>query len=229
MDGRADFSEDCRLSPQVCLVPAAQDTMGLVWSFYVLGWTYYARGDLGRGDEQMRSALATNQAFGNPTATAHIQFGLAYGAFLAANPEAQRAHLIDALTAVRDDGGLLDMTDWLGAGAVLAATEGRYDSALRIVGGAGALRRRHGSRLPKQLGARTMAAFEPISATVDEKRAAELIAEGEHMDWNELIAVALTPPPHSASSPTSDRSSVPTRHSHQQTRPSLLDRPGGPP
>jgi predicted ATPase/DNA-binding SARP family transcriptional activator len=178
----------------VALCRAADDTIGVTWALFVLGWAHYAEGDLDRGDEHMRAALAANQAVGNPTATAHALFGLQYGAMLAGDPVAQRAHLIGALDAVQHDDGYLDMTDWLWSSAILAATEGRYDAAMRLVGGAEAQNQRRGSRYPQQLADRVLAAFGPVSDHIPPDQVGELTAQGKHMDWDQLLAEALAEP-----------------------------------
>jgi non-specific serine/threonine protein kinase len=174
---------------------SVDDEIGLIWSHYTLGWAHYVLGDVASGDEQMWAALAANHRIRHPTATANARFGLHYGAFLAGDTAGQRAHLSGALAAAREPGAFLDQSEWLWCGAVLAAVEGRFASALRVVGGATALSRRHGSRQPEQIVAPMLAPFEATATEVSADDAARLHAEGGHMSWEELVAEVLGEPP----------------------------------
>jgi DNA-binding CsgD family transcriptional regulator len=90
------------------------------------------------------------------------------------------------------------------ASAALAADEGRYVGALRLVGGAEALSRRTGSEINEQfmspLQPRLDRAFEVVGSV-----AARLVAEGSRMSLDELMAEAVAEPAAPERDPLSPR------------------------
>lgn len=170
------------------------DELHTARALVALAWTRYADGDAHGGDEDMRAALAANRSFGNPSAAAYANFGLAYGAALAGEATTQRHHLAATLAAI-NDGGIVDRADWLRMAGVLAAREGRFNSALRLHGGAETFgRNRGGSMTPSQLRAPLVPLFEPVLRAVTPKQADRLVAHGRHMHWDELTAEAFLEP-----------------------------------
>jgi predicted ATPase/DNA-binding CsgD family transcriptional regulator len=161
----------------------------------ILGWASYADGDVATGDAHMKASLDANRAAGNPTADAHALWGLTYGAFLADDPVAQRKHALAALAAVRQAGGYFEGSDWVAMGAILAAQERRWHSALRLAGAMYALRKRDGSQAPPQMTERTHALFERVVVAVGgQAAAAELVAEGSQMTMDAVVAEMVAEP-----------------------------------
>jgi predicted ATPase/DNA-binding CsgD family transcriptional regulator len=171
------------------------DQLGVATALVCRAWTRYAHGDADAGDEDMRAALEANREFGNATVTAYGHFGLSFGAALRQDTKAVRPHLAATLTAI-EDGGVVERSDWLSLGAILAELEGRYHSAVRVLGGMDAwARRRGGSQPPRQLVALFEALAEWLSQHVTQILAVELWKQGREMHWDDLVAEALEPRP----------------------------------
>jgi predicted ATPase/DNA-binding CsgD family transcriptional regulator len=170
------------------------DGVGTAGALISRAWARYAQGDVDGGNDDMRAALAANEPFANATVTAYGHFGLNYGAALVGDTEVQRPHLAAARAAI-DDGGVVERSDWLALGAVLAAHEGRAHSAVRLLGGMDTWgRRRGGSKMPAQLGALFTPVIERLFLQVGSPLGGRLWARGRAMQWAELVAEALAPP-----------------------------------
>jgi DNA-binding CsgD family transcriptional regulator/tetratricopeptide (TPR) repeat protein len=171
------------------------DRLGVAAALTCRAWTRYGRSDADAGDEDMRAALDANRGFGNATVTAYGHLGLSFGAGLREDGDTMRPHLAAALAAM-DGGGVVERSDWLSLGSVLAALEGRYHSVLRLLGGMDAWeRRRGGSKTPQHLAVPFDALAERVSRQVTETLAVELWGEGRKMGWDDLVAEALAPRP----------------------------------
>jgi DNA-binding CsgD family transcriptional regulator len=136
-----------------------------------------------------------------------------FGATRTGDVTRQRAHLVAALTAMRQEGGVVGEPDWLWAGTGLAIAEGRVEAALRLVGGAEALRQRGGARLPDHFippldevvdhAGRTIGQFipsvddlvDPAGRTMRPGMVARLKAEGARMTLDQLMDEAVAEPP----------------------------------
>jgi DNA-binding CsgD family transcriptional regulator len=171
-----------------------RDRVGLLWSLIVRGWARYMERDVGGGDDDMRAALRANRRVGNHTAAAQGHLGVAYGAFLAGDTAAQRAHLVDARAEMRRAGGCVEEADWLGCAGALAAREGRVHAALRVTGGAVAFARRAGSRFPARIAAPVEELALQLVDAVGGPVAERLLADGETATLDELAADALGGP-----------------------------------
>jgi predicted ATPase/DNA-binding CsgD family transcriptional regulator len=182
---------------------ACQDQVGVAASLTSRAWPRYAVGDANGGDDDMRAALAVNRRVGNPTVTAFGHLGLNYGAALRGDTDEQRFHLAAARVAI-DDGGVVERLDWLGMSAVLAAHEGRYHAALRLLGGAEACeQQRGGTKTPATLTVPFQPLFEQVVKEVTGTLFGQLWDQGRRMSWDELVAEALALQP--------DRSRLTTR------------------
>lgn len=170
------------------------DEQGLAWALIYLGWARYVHGEVARGDAHMREALAVNQAAGSVAARVNAHIGLAYGAVVAEDLRAERAHVVDALTALREVGGVVEEPDWLWASCALAAGEGRIRSAYRLAGAAEALGRRGGSLLNEQFEAPIERLLERAGHRLGRAEADRLKAEGARMALPALLAEALAEP-----------------------------------
>jgi predicted ATPase len=166
---------------------------GLIWVLTTFGWVRYVEGRVPEGYALMERALLANVAVGNPSAAAAIHLGLAYGSFLRADPVRHRRHLLEALTAT-EAGGCLELADWLGVGAALAATEGRHRSALRLLGGSRTHARNSDSRIPEPIQRPVADLFLDVIGEVGPERADELIADGEQLPLAVLTAEVLAGP-----------------------------------
>lgn len=185
----ADATALCEQS--VAVFRARDDDVGLLWSWMVLGWARYMEHDVARGDEAMQAALTANRSLANHTAAAQGLFGLAYGAFLAEDTPAQRAHLLAALDEMRQAGGCVDESDWLGCAGALAAREGRLHAALRVIGGSLAFRLRTGSQFPARIAAPIEELVVEVIDAVGAPVAERLLAEGGRMTLDDLVGDAM--------------------------------------
>ena len=175
----------------VAVFRARGDRASIPWSLTLLGWARYMGRDVGRGDEVVREALRAARAVGNHTAAAQALFGLAYGAFLAEDTPAQRRHLAAALDEMRQAGGCVDVSDWLGCAGALAAREGRRHAALRVIGGALASRTQKGSRFPAEIAKPIEDLVVDVVGAVGSPVAERLLAEGGRLSLDELVGHAL--------------------------------------
>lgn len=195
----ADHAEDA-----LDIYRVESDGLHVARALIALAWTAYANGDVERGHDGMRAALVANQRFGNPSAIAYANFGLAYGAAWTEDFESQRTHLAEALAGI-DAGGIVERADWLGLAALLAVGEDRYHAGLRLIGASWAYgRHRGGSTRPEQLGAPLEGRFDPVLQAVSPTLCKRLIERGEQMSWEELTADALVDPG-SAATPLTQR------------------------
>jgi predicted ATPase/DNA-binding CsgD family transcriptional regulator len=160
------------------------------WALIYLGWAHYIAGEVGDGDREVRAALEVDHLIDPAMATRTVHFGLQFGAFLAGDPAAQRAHLRAALGTMTQ--GVQEQVDWLAACATLAAVEGRPHTAMRLLGGANARTVRRGSQYPEQVLVPVMKVLEAASASIGGKLTDRLVALGEKMSWPELVALAMT-------------------------------------
>jgi predicted ATPase len=166
---------------------------GLVWVQTTFGWVRYVEGRLAEGYALMERSLEANVAVGNPSAAAAAHLGMAYGAFLRGDPGQHRRHLREALAAT-GTGGCLEVADWLGLGAALAATEGRHRSALRLLGGSRTHARNSDSRIPEPIQRPVADVLLDVVGEVGADRADALIGDGEQLPLPVLTAEVLAGP-----------------------------------
>jgi DNA-binding CsgD family transcriptional regulator/tetratricopeptide (TPR) repeat protein len=178
----------------IALFRSHGDERGAALALIQLGWARYFAGDVDVGDGCMREAVSSSRRLGFGPGVALGLQGLTHGAQLLGDATSARGHLVDALAAVREAGMSGGEPSWLWAGAVLAADEGRFDAALRLVGGAEAMGRIRGSGLEREV-------FRPLRPRLDrafdavEPRAARrLVAEGSKMTVEALVAEAVAGP-----------------------------------
>jgi predicted ATPase/DNA-binding CsgD family transcriptional regulator len=198
----ASAAELCQQS--IATFRARGENGDLAHALVELGWARYLTDDIDSGERHMREALSISRALGDDPAIALSLHGLAYGAQVAGDLASTRRYLVDAHAAVRDAGMTGSAPGWLWASAILAADEGRYESAMRLVGGAETLSRRRGSgfddTLKRPLQPRLDRAAETIGAA-----AGPLVAEGARMTWDDLIAEAIAQPGAVTNDPLSQR------------------------
>jgi hypothetical protein len=82
----------------------------------------------------------------------------------------------------------------LSIGGALAAREGRYSSALRLLGGSRARARNSDSQVPEPFGQPVRGLFRHAANQVGRADAKQLIEDGKQMSWDVLAAEALTEP-----------------------------------
>ena len=125
--------------------------------------------------------------------TVNALIGLAHDAATSGDHAAQRQYLTHTLSVLEKVGGDVEEITWLWIAAALAAVEGRFDSAMRLVGGAGGQSRRHGGQ-----NKRFLTSVEPFveraREAVGPTAADRLRAEGSEMCWDELAREALAEP-----------------------------------
>jgi predicted ATPase len=188
---------------------------GLIWALTTLGWVRCVEGRPEEGYALMQRALEANLVADNPTAAALAHLGMAYGACLSDQPARQRQHLAEALAATRADGNL-ELADWLGVGAGLAAREGRHRTALRLAGGSLAHGRHTESRMPEPMLRPLLGLIVEVIADVGPEQAAQLIEDGRQTPWDVLVADTFAPPgpaprPDEAPAPVPARPEPPRR------------------
>jgi predicted ATPase/DNA-binding CsgD family transcriptional regulator len=168
----------------------ARAELGIAIARITLAWTRYFDDSATGGDEHMRAALEANERFGNACVDAYAHLGLQYGRLLNRDVGARSVHLEAALDAI-ERGGIVERSDWLGMAACVAVVQGRFHSALRLSGGAETWGRRRQARPPMPPGSPVAALiaqpFEEVSTAI----AIDLLAQGERMAWDELIAEAV--------------------------------------
>jgi predicted ATPase/DNA-binding CsgD family transcriptional regulator len=162
-----------------------------------LAWAHYTVGDAATGDQHMQAILEDDRQDPSMQLRSQVHFGLQHGAFLAGDPAGQRHHLAAALRA-HAKGGSLHLYAWLACAGMLAVTEGRHASALRLFGGSTAPRW-GGTRSTTAPDQRVMELYFRARDEVGPARAKDLLVEGRELDWDELVAEAL--PESSADAP----------------------------
>lgn len=192
-EGDADAAVRC-CHESLALCRSVGDESYRAVALTALGWAHYIQGDISGGNAHEWAAAEASRAAGTPAMIAVAHISLHYGAFLAGDAVAQRTHIVQALTAMEQAGGFYEELDWLVSGAVLASVERRADASLRLLGGAGARRRRLGNRVPAQIAKATWPVFDWIFQQTDLDRAEQLQTEGTQMSWDELVVEALTEP-----------------------------------
>jgi predicted ATPase/DNA-binding CsgD family transcriptional regulator len=178
----------------IALFRSHGDERGAALALIQLGWARYFAGDVGVGDGSMRDAVSSSRRLGFAPGIALGLQGLTHGAQLLGDAASARSHLVDALAAVRDAGMTGGEPSWLWAGAVLAADEGRFDAALRLVGGAEAMGRVRGSGLEREVFRPLRPRLDRVFDAVDPGTARRLVAEGSKMSVEALVAEAVAEP-----------------------------------
>jgi predicted ATPase/DNA-binding CsgD family transcriptional regulator len=192
-DGDTDAAAD--LAAQgVALSRAHDDQRELTQALVAAAWAAYLGGDAATGDDHMRDALTTSREHGFEAGTALALQGLTYGAQLRGDVAAARRHLVDHVAVVRRTGMDRGELSWIWAGAVLAADEGRYETALRLLGAAEAQSRRRGTELETRVLPPLRPRLDRAAAALREGAADRLAAEGSRMSTDALMAEACAEP-----------------------------------
>jgi predicted ATPase/DNA-binding CsgD family transcriptional regulator len=178
----------------IALFRSHGDERGAALALIQLGWARYFAGDVDIGDGSMREAVSSSRRLGFGPGIALGLQGLTHGAQLRGDATSARAHFVDALAAVRDAGMSGGEPSWLWAGAVLAADEGRFDAALRLVGGAEAMGRIRGSGLEREVFRPLRPRLDRAFDAVEPGAARRLVAEGPKMSLEALVAEAVAEP-----------------------------------
>jgi DNA-binding CsgD family transcriptional regulator len=172
------------------------DRRGLALGQIAVGWARYLRGDVAEGNDRMGDALSISREleFG-PGAVFGLQ-GLTSGALLAGDTATARRHLVDQLAAIRETGTARSELGWQWSGAVLAADEGRFAAALRLMGAAEAHGRTRGSQLEQRLPwlTRLQPRLDRAAEALGSVESDRLVAAGARMTVGELMDEACAEP-----------------------------------
>jgi DNA-binding CsgD family transcriptional regulator len=172
----------------------AGDRLGEASVLVHLGWAQYIAGDLDAGKEQMALALSIARAIGYEPVAANSLHGLAYGAQVSGDLATARRRLVESLAALRRAGMVGGEPSWLWATAALAAEEGRFESAARLVGGAEGLSQRSGSEITEWFMSPLQPQLDRAFAELGTEASARLVAEGSRMSLEALMMHAVEDP-----------------------------------
>ncbi len=172
----------------------AGDERGVASVLVHLGWAEYIAGDIDAGNEQMGDALSIAHAIGYEPVAANSLHGLAYGAQVSGDLVTARRRLVESLAALRRAGMVGGEPSWLWASAALAAEEGRFECAARLVGGAEGLSQRSGSEINEWFMSPLRPQLDRAFAELGTEVSARLVAEGSRMSLEALMAVAVRDP-----------------------------------
>jgi DNA-binding CsgD family transcriptional regulator len=170
-----------------------------------LGWAQYIAGDTDAGNELMGDALTIARAIGYEPVAANSLHGLAYGAQVSGDLAHARQRLVESLGALRRAGMVGGEPSWLWASAALAAEEGRFESAARLVGGAEGLSQRSGSEINEWFMAPLQPRLDRAFTELGTELSARLVAEGSRMSLDALMAEAVEDPAAEDADPLSRR------------------------
>ncbi|MFD6176006.1 MULTISPECIES: ATP-binding protein [unclassified Isoptericola] len=188
----------------VALFRALGDRQAEAWSDTVLGLARFVAGDVDGGAEADADALRVLESCGPvPAVSRRTHMGLTYAADRRHDVAGHRRHLAATIADLRLMGALDGDTEWMWSAATLAQREGRPAATLRVAGAARA-RGRHGSLLPPVAATVAREALEAAQARVGQREADRLLAAGEELPVEDVVAEALAEPPVPAS-PLSDR------------------------
>jgi DNA-binding CsgD family transcriptional regulator len=190
---------DCALATELATQSAAicrahHDHRGLASALIVLGLASYRDDDPAGGDARMWEALAVGGAVPGTAVTAHTSFYLAYGASRAGDGDTARLHLGRGIAALRAAGAVADEPDWLWAGALVAASEGRARPALRLAGAADALGRRRTGHLRRHAAAALAPWLDGARRELGPATVERLTAEGARLPAEVLMSEMLAEP-----------------------------------
>jgi predicted ATPase/DNA-binding CsgD family transcriptional regulator len=204
---QGDLDEAGRLCEEsVSLFRSHGDRYGLGLALAFLGMTLQLAGDTGRADGYMREALDLNRDNGSITGSLYSLGSMCFGAIAAGDIVSLRAHTTEVVDLLRKLGGRYEDPGWLWWAAVaLASGEGRYRSALRLAGAAGAVARRDGLHLHEQLRRQVQPWLDRAQAEVGPAKAEQLTAEGSRLSVDELLDEALRETDHGRNGPLSSR------------------------
>jgi predicted ATPase/DNA-binding CsgD family transcriptional regulator len=189
----------------VSVLRAEDDERGLAWALVFLAWAHLADGDLSAGRQRMCEALHIGRTAWIEEVTLNALLGLAYESAMRGDAEAQRTSLTEALVPLESVGGDLEQVVWLWLGAVLASSEHRYASALRVAGKALAHGRRHGGESDERLVASLEPMLEPARRAFGQATVGRLSEHGAGLEYEESISEALSESASSTDDPLSPR------------------------
>jgi predicted ATPase/DNA-binding NarL/FixJ family response regulator len=168
------------------------DQYGLTLALAFLGMTLHLASDQARADRYVKEALDLTRLNGNVTGALYSLGSMAFGAVAAGDMAALRMNVAEIVDLLRSLGGRHEDPGWLWWMAVaLASGEGRYRSALRLAGAAGAVARRDGLDLHEPLRGQVEPWLERARMNVGAIKASELSAEGSRLSLDELMDEAL--------------------------------------
>lgn len=171
-------------------------TLGQSFATIVLAWAHMVAGDVAAAVTLFEEVVELSASFGPRAATARAMahHGVAYlAAFVTDEPTLLRTHLAGTLDAL-GEGGLVERGDVLIAGTALAASEGRYEAAARIVGGVNASNGHRGAEPPQRLRVMAEPVVDRVAEAIGQTRADRLVAEGARMTWDQLTVEVLAQP-----------------------------------
>jgi len=183
----------------------AGDERGVASVLIHLGWTQYISGDTDAGNELMGEALSIARAIGNEPVAADSMYGRAYGAQASGDLANARRLLVESIAAFRRAGMVGGEPTWLWASATLAAQEGRFESAARLVGGAEGLSQRSGSEITDWFMSPLQPLLDRAFSELGTELSARLVAEGSRMSLDALMVEAVRDPAAEDADPLSPR------------------------
>lgn len=194
VDGRPDEAADLA-ERSIALFRQHGDERGRGWALTVLAMARYQAGDVAAGRQ---SALAALDIAGGDALSMTAHLSASFGAAVDGETAEHRKHLTAAIADV-PPGDL----QWLWGAQALAESEGRVLASLRLAGAARAVSRR-GNRVADPFDSFCDVALERARERVGVRAAKRLLAQGEQLDVERLVAEALARPT-AADRPLSDR------------------------
>jgi hypothetical protein len=157
-----------------------------------LGFLAFFGGDHQEGLAQLSGAVAVARESGDAFRVSGLLLGLGAITHADGDRAAGARHVVEALTIARDAGNRGLQAESLRALAHLAAQEGRFERAARLIGAAARLREGHEARSPAELVGRLGDPEAAALTGLGEARFADERAEGYAMTPEDAFAFAVS-------------------------------------